>query len=587
GFYYPGTTIANRAVGSIRVQLIQSASVVVRFAGAAGTLSAGGSATAAAKGAVVAFTVSGGQVKASGVGADRTAASFALAWNGASNCTGYVTVDNAAAGSSGYCRGTMTATVIGGKVNLIATLGLARDYIYGLGEVPSSWQAAALQAQACAARTYAAKQTLKDSCNCEVYSDTRSQAYVGRSKEVEATWGAKWVAAVNATSPSATSGSLVLYGGSPITASYSAANGGASEASAEIWSSALPYLISKADPWSVAAGVPDSVKAWTATKTQAQMRAIFGLADVASATITATTQGGSAKTIVAKSSAGASKTISGAEAIRAAFGLKSAHFKISGGQAAAPISPVSPFAQVLLSADVTGDGRGEVVGLDAAGRVWTYPALAGPKLGGRVLTGAGFGGYRLFAPGDWSGDGRGDLAGIDANGDLWRWAGAGGGKLSGAPARLGNGWTTFQAIPAGDLTGDGLPDLLGIDAQGLLYLYAWRGASFAMKKQVGNGWTGWQLLAAGDLNGDGRGDILGIDPAGDLYCYHGRGNGRFAMKIKCGNGWNTFQLAAGADLTGDHLADIVGLDQATRNLYLYQGRGNGRFRAKQQIGNGW
>ncbi|MDR2347009.1 MAG: SpoIID/LytB domain-containing protein, partial [Bifidobacteriaceae bacterium] len=372
GFYYPGVTIANRTVGNIQVQLIQSSSVVVRFAGAAGTVTpGGGSAASAAKGAVAKLTVSGGQVRLEGVGTAKTAASFTVAWNGASNCSGYVTVDGTSGGSSGYCRGTMTATVINGNVNLIATVGLARDYIYGLGEVPSSWSAAALRAQACAARTYAAKQTLKSSCNCHVYSDTRSQAYVGRSKEVEAGYGSTWVANVNMTAPSATSGSLMLYGGNPITASYSAANGGWTEASEDIWSSALPYLIAKEDPWSVKPGVPDSVKAWTVTKTQAQMRTIFGLSDVASVTITATTRGGSAKTIVAKSAAGATKTISGAETIRGAFGLRSAHFKIVG--AAAPVVPSTPVGQVLLSPDWTGDGLGELVTVDAAGRIWTYP----------------------------------------------------------------------------------------------------------------------------------------------------------------------------------------------------------------------
>ncbi|MDR3360244.1 MAG: hypothetical protein LBO20_06285, partial [Bifidobacteriaceae bacterium] len=144
-FYYPGTAIASRTLGNIRVQLTQASSVVVRYVGAAGWLTPqGGSDQAAAKGAAVTFTVAGGQVQASGVGEVRTASSFTVAWNGASNCSGYVTVDGTNGGSSGYCRGTMTASVVGGKVNLVATVGLARDYIYGLGEVPSSWSAAAL-----------------------------------------------------------------------------------------------------------------------------------------------------------------------------------------------------------------------------------------------------------------------------------------------------------------------------------------------------------------------------------------------------------------------------------------------------------
>ncbi|MDR2348961.1 MAG: CAP domain-containing protein, partial [Bifidobacteriaceae bacterium] len=35
--------------------------------------------------------------------------------------------------------------------------------------------------------------------------------------------------------------------------------------------------------------------------------------------------------------------------------------------------PLAPFGQVLLSPDWTGDGLGELVTVDAAGRIWTYP----------------------------------------------------------------------------------------------------------------------------------------------------------------------------------------------------------------------
>ncbi|MDR1188822.1 MAG: SpoIID/LytB domain-containing protein, partial [Bifidobacteriaceae bacterium] len=387
-FYYPGASIQNQTVGNVRVQLKQAASVVVRYAGAAGKLApAGGSAASVAKGAAITLTVSGTNVVASGVGSAKTAAQFGLTWDGASNCSGYVTVDGAGAGSAGYCRGSMTATVINGQVNLIATVGLARDYIYGVAEVPSSWEPTALRAQAAASRTYAAKQSYKSACNCEVYSDTRSQSYTGRAKETEAGgWGARWVSNVNATAPSATVGSLMLYGGAPITATYSAANGGATESSADIWGGSFPYLISKADPWSVKPGVPDSIKAWTMTKTQAEAKAIFGLADVASVAITAKTAGGSAKTITAKASSGASKTLTGAEAIRSAFGLRSAHFTVT---ATAPPTPPpstppptnppvnppanpparkptpikTPFVSIMLNSDMTGDKLGEVLAL--------------------------------------------------------------------------------------------------------------------------------------------------------------------------------------------------------------------------------
>ncbi|MDR1392820.1 MAG: FG-GAP-like repeat-containing protein [Bifidobacteriaceae bacterium] len=252
-----------------------------------------------------------------------------------------------------------------------------------------------------------------------------------------------------------------------------------------------------------------------------------------------------------------------------------------------PATPVTPFESVLLAPDMTSDGRGEVMAIDATGQLVLYPFTAGATLGSPGLSGTGFAGQRVFAPGDWTGDGFPDIAAITAGGDLYRYTANLGGRLNPSPTKIGNGWQTFQAIPAADLNGDKRPDLLGIDANGDLYLYAWLGDHFTTKKKVGWGWTGWQLYSGGDLNKDGRTDILGINPAGFMYCYHGNGNGTFQTKKLCGNGWNTFQLAAGADLNGDAWADIVGLDTVSRKLYYYRGYGSGTFGSKQQIGNGW
>lgn len=592
-FYYPGISIENRTVGNIRVQLIQATTVVVRYAGAAGTLTpAGAGAASAAQGSVVTFAVSGSNVKASGLGSAKTASSFTIAWSGASNCSGYVTVDGTNGGSQGYCRGTMTATVIGGKVNLIATVGLARTYLYGLGEVPSSWSGAALSAQAAAARTYAAKQTYKSSCNCEVYSDTRSQYYAGRSKEIETTYGAYWVGAVNRTSPSSTTGSLLLYGGQPITASYSAANGGRTEASADIWGGALPYLISKEDPWSLKAGVPDSVKAWTVTKTQAQMKAIFGLADVASATITATTAGGSAKTIVAKSSSGASKTITGAETIRNAFGLRSAHFAISSPSTARQPTPVkTPFVQITLSPDIDGDGRGDVIALDLEGRLVAYPFLqgtSGPQLGTNYLLATGLTGHRVFAAQDWDRDGFNDLMTIDPSGILFLRRGLGSAKFA-EPQEVGHGWTNYRLLPAGDMTGDGYPDCLAIDAAGKLWTYVGRGAKGFKGGRIssGHGWTNLQAFPAGDATNDGKQDLIGINAAGQLRLYPGKGTGGFYTPRLVGHAWNVYTLAAGADMDGNGYADIMGRNENTHVLLYYANKSGSSYAKPVQIGTGW
>ena len=119
------------------------------------------------------------------------------------------------------------------------------EYLYGLGEVPSSWPKAVLQAQAIAARTYAHRRILspRTGCACQIYADTRDQAYVGLEKET-GTAGGRWVEAVNATASR-----VVTYGGEPISTLYSSSSGGYTENVENVWGgSPAPYLKGRCDP---------------------------------------------------------------------------------------------------------------------------------------------------------------------------------------------------------------------------------------------------------------------------------------------------------------------------------------------------
>lgn len=123
-------------------------------------------------------------------------------------------------------------------------------YLYGLGEMPSSWPTAALQAQAIAGRTYALEKVTRLGqqravCNCGVYATTVDQAYVGVQHEVP-----RWVAAVDATA-----GKVVTYGGKPIQALYSSSSGGYTEHNENVFGgSPLPYLRGRCDTGDWAGG---------------------------------------------------------------------------------------------------------------------------------------------------------------------------------------------------------------------------------------------------------------------------------------------------------------------------------------------
>jgi SpoIID/LytB domain protein len=134
------------------------------------------------------------------------------------------------------------------------------EYLYGLGEVPSSWPAEALKAQATAGRSYAtakmaerptngtwcAGSTGVTICPFDVYASTVDQAYTGWAKE-SGDFGAAWRAAVDATT-----GELVGKDGQVVTTFYASSNGGATASSEEIWGGERDYLVVKDDPFDAA-----------------------------------------------------------------------------------------------------------------------------------------------------------------------------------------------------------------------------------------------------------------------------------------------------------------------------------------------
>lgn len=115
-------------------------------------------------------------------------------------------------------------------------------YLRGVvpSEMPASWTPAAVQAQAIAARTYAAYERAQGGAIYDICDSTACQVYGGYSAEY---------AASNAAI-TATRGQVLLSGGSPAFTQFAASNGG--------WTSsgAQPYLPAEADPYDGWSGNP-------------------------------------------------------------------------------------------------------------------------------------------------------------------------------------------------------------------------------------------------------------------------------------------------------------------------------------------
>jgi stage II sporulation protein D len=128
-----------------------------------------------------------------------------------------------------------------GSLNVINALGVER-YLQGVisYEVPASWPAAALRAQAVAARSYALSSGVGGN-GFELYDDTRSQVYGGLEGETPQTNRAV----------AATKREVVTYDGEVAQTFFFSTSGGRTE-SAEygfIGSSPVPYLKSVRDPF--------------------------------------------------------------------------------------------------------------------------------------------------------------------------------------------------------------------------------------------------------------------------------------------------------------------------------------------------
>ena len=126
-----------------------------------------------------------------------------------------------------------------------------QSYLYGLGEVPASWPAEALEAQVIAARTYAYRKHVttgdqRRPCDCTILDSSAEQVYLGDERRIQSgSYWTRWTKAVDDTARL-----VVLYQGSPINALYSASSGGHTENNESIWGgSPVPYLRGVADPY--------------------------------------------------------------------------------------------------------------------------------------------------------------------------------------------------------------------------------------------------------------------------------------------------------------------------------------------------
>ena len=311
------------------------------------------------------FTVNGAQVSAQRVAGGQTvelgvAPTVTVRWAGTRTpgtaAGGPTLLDVVGPGSSldstghRYRYGTVdivpVSTSAGIRLNVVNSVRIHDEYLYGISEVSSSWPSAAQQAQVLAARTYALSKVTRGvrlACSCHMddgggpYYD---QTFTGWIKASSAK-GSNWVDSVNATIASDTAGLAILYDGKPISAFYSASSGGATQSVQDVWGGTLPYAVSVPDPYMQDAANPE--RAWTVVVPQARMAKVFGVAEVASVAITERFVSGAVKTATATLPDASTVTRSGGQ-LAGSLGLKSTFVTGVNGDPGAPLPAAAPTA---------------------------------------------------------------------------------------------------------------------------------------------------------------------------------------------------------------------------------------------------
>jgi stage II sporulation protein D len=258
---------------------------------------------------------------------------FTLRWSGTRYMEGApavlaVTTNNVV---NRYRHGQMQFKVVkdkllGKRIEIINSVRLQDEYLWGISEVPSLWPTAALQAQAIASRTYAIAKSvrIRTACDCHLYGSISDQTFAGYAKEGEPKFGQLWKNAVNSTV-----GQIITYAGLPITAYFSSSSGGITETSEHAWGTATAYTQSVSDTASVDLVLNPRFATWTRQIPQSVIAAAFALSDVAALQVLSMNPAGTVALIRATSSTGVTAELRG-ETFRSRSKLPSAWFSITG-----------------------------------------------------------------------------------------------------------------------------------------------------------------------------------------------------------------------------------------------------------------
>ncbi len=479
-----------------------------------------------------------------------------------------------------FARGTVRVRTPNAGVSFHVSLQIGlEEYMYGLAEVPFSWDIEALRAQALAGRSYATWRMIsrgpaadfspdrRAACWCHMYATTADQSYRGWTNETAASFD-RWQTAVDSTA-----GSVITHPeasqANVVAAFYSSSTGGRTENVDDVWGgSPVNYLQSQDDHWSQSPAVNNPFGHWEFPFTEDELAAELGVDQIDGIRIVARFASGTPSEVHFYTRTGdvaATVTKSGPE-LFTMLGLRGRN--------------ISEFDYGLVPAvggDFTGDGRGDIaMPLGFSTTWWVGVSTPGEFAMDAWHNHPANDPLRSPVVGDFNGDGTDDVATLQAGtGEL----------LVGLSSGSGFDFATWAdhtepntkgPLLAGDFTGDGTDELAEYDsdaARWVVYQLSGSDVSEAVWYDFSVVDPNWGGHVVGDYNGNGRDDILSWDATtGDLIVLFSNGTTltpREWQSLPNNGAWQHLQAA---DFTGNGRDDLAAYDPVAGTWWVVPGR---------------
>ncbi|GAA8845137.1 hypothetical protein DUHN55_15380 [Helicobacter pylori] len=243
-----------------------------------------------------------------------------------------------------------------------------------------------------------------------------------------------------------------------------------------------------------------------------------------------------------------------------------------------------PTPKRAMRGDWDGDGKADLWGLSASGRVYVMKS-SGTNVGAKKVVKSGLSDATwIGSAGDVNRDGRADVLVRRGDGRLQLMRTTSSGAL-GTLSTIGSGWGSYTDIAAGgDVDGNGRLDILVRKVGGYVDLYdVTDSGNLRRVRAMGRPAVYYSnIMLVSDVNGDGKDDLRGVSSGGRMRTWTSTGTS-WKQTSATSTGWNTYRFVASpgdVNASSTKQDDVVAVTSSGTGRLLYAATGGG-------MGNGY